>query len=164
VVYAEALSTKAVIAALRSGRSFVTRRPDGVEAYLTATRPGQAAFVGGEVYGGVGDPVDVTLRVRRGGGCTAKLITGDGVVATTALTADDQTVEATIPVPAAGGYVRAEVRGHGHTYPGLPLASDGDMEALTNPVWLTVGDPPAGYRPATAPPAARSGPRRVVTV
>lgn len=161
VVYADALSTTGVIGALRAGRAFVTRRPDGVECYLTATRPGQAAIVGGDVYGGAGDPVDVRLRIRRGGGMRAIILTQAGTLSTTRLTADDQTLEATVPVPTAGGFVRVEVRGDGHTYPGQPLASEGDMECLTNPIFLTVGDPPAGYRPMSAPPPAQPGPRRV---
>ncbi|WP_007517155.1 CehA/McbA family metallohydrolase [Pseudofrankia saprophytica] len=161
VVYADALETKAVIAALRAGRSFVTRRPDGVECYLTASRERQRAIVGGEVFGASGDPVGVQVRVRRAGGMRATVITQAGTLSTTAVTSDDQTIEATIPIPPGGGYVRVEVRGGGHTHEGLPLATEGDMECLTNPIWLTVGDPPASLRPMTAPPPARPGPRRV---
>lgn len=164
VVYADALSTKAVIGALQAGRAFVTRRPDGAEVYLTATRPGQAAIVGGEIYGGAGDPIDVKVRIRRGGGMRAIILTQAGALSTTRLTADDQTLEATIPLPPGGGLVRVEVRGNGHTYDGRPLAAEGDMEALTNPIFFTVGDPPPGYRPMTAPPAAQPGPRRVAAV
>jgi hypothetical protein len=161
VVHADSLSTKGVIGALRAGRSFVTRRPDGAEIYLTATRPGgQAAIVGGDVYGAAGDPVAVTVRVRRGGGLRAILLTQAGTLSTTPLTTDDQTLEATVPIPPGGGFVRVEVRGNGHTYADLPLAAEGDMEALTNPIFLNVGDPPAGYRAMTAPPPATPGPRR----
>ncbi|MBL7512550.1 CehA/McbA family metallohydrolase, partial [Frankia nepalensis] len=170
IVYADALETRAVVAALRAGRSFVTRRPDGVECYLTATRPGQQAIVGGTVYGAAGDPVEVKVRIRRGGGYRAILLTQDGVLSTTPLTADDQTIEATIPIPAGatdkgagGGFVRVEVRGARRDYPGQPLAGELDMECLTNPIFLAAGDPPADLRPMTAPPPDRPGPRRVTT-
>ena len=163
VVYADALETKAVIAALRAGRSFVTRRPDGAECYLTASRENQRAIVGGEVFGGAGDPVSVQVRVRRAGGMRATVITQAGTLSTTQVTSDDQTIEATVPIPPAGGYVRVEVRGSGHTYEGMPLAAEGDMECLTNPIWLTVGNPPANLRPTTAPPPDRPGPRRTST-
>ena len=66
-----------------------------------------------------------------------------------------------MPIPSAGGFVRVEVRGNGHTYPGQPLATEGDMECLTNPIFLTVGNAPPGYRPMTAPPSEHPGPRRV---
>ncbi len=38
VVYAERLETRALVDALRQGRCFITRRPDGGELYLSATR------------------------------------------------------------------------------------------------------------------------------
>jgi hypothetical protein len=91
------------------------------------------------------------------------LISAGSTVTTSALRADDQTVEATLRIPPGGTYVRVEVRGQERTYPAAPipgLARELDMECLTNPIWLIVGDPPAGYRPEHAPPPARTGPRR----
>ena len=81
-------------------------------------------------------------------------------ISTTQLSSDDQTVTATVPIPPGGGYVRAEVRGQDRPDPANPQASEGDMEALSNPVFLVVGDPPAGYVAESAPAPTRSGPRR----
>ena len=154
VVHAQALSKRAVVDALRAGRSFITRRPDGVELYLSASLGEQRQISGGTVYGAPPDVVAVEVVVRRGGGMRL-VVLRDGVpVQTTALTSDEETVRYETPV-GAGGFVRAEVRGQPTVVPGAPRASSLDMEALTNPVWLQVGEPPAGAAPdPTAPPAA----------
>ena len=68
VVYARRLAQSDVVEALRAGRSFVTRSPDGVEVYLTATRPGQETYVGGRVYGDVGLVVARVLNTAHFGG------------------------------------------------------------------------------------------------
>lgn len=161
VVFADQLSKNAVIGALKAGRCFITRAPDGVELYLGATRPGQAASVGGNIYGDAGDPVAVSARVRRAGGMRLTFISGGKPISTTQLGSDDQTVTATVPIPPGGGYVRAEVRGQDRPDPTNPQASEGDMEALSNPVFLVVGDPPADYAAESAPVPTRSGPRRI---
>lgn len=160
VVYADRLATRDVVAALKAGRSFITRTPDGVEIYLSAARPGQAVGVGGTVYGAPGDPVTVTAQVRRGGGMRLVLISGGTPVFTRPLAGDDETVQTVVPIPAAGGYVRAEVRGIPRPNPVNPKASQGDMEALTNPVRLVVGDPPPGYVAEVPPVPSEVGPRR----
>ncbi|GAA2502312.1 CehA/McbA family metallohydrolase [Terrabacter carboxydivorans] len=160
IVYAEQLSKSAVIKALKAGRCFITRAPDGVELYLSGSRPGQAAFVGGDVYGAVGDQVTVTARVRRGGGMRLTFVSAGAPVQTVPLSSDDQSVEITVPIPPGGGYVRAEVRGQERPVIGNPAASEGDMEAITNPVFLTVGDLPNGYIARTAPVPDHPGPRR----
>jgi hypothetical protein len=160
VVYARSLSKRDVVAALRAGRSFVTRRPDGVECYLTATRPGQSADVGGSVYGAAGDGATVRALVRGGEGYRLVLWSGGRAVSTTPLTTNEQTVEAGVRIPPGGSYVRAEVRGRTRRYAGRPLALELDMECLTNPIWLVVGDVPAGAPSGQAPPPERPGPRR----
>lgn len=160
VVYTRRLAQPDVVEALRAGRCFVTRAPDGVEVYLTATRPGQETYVGGSVYGDAGDPVTVRARVRRGTGMRLTLISQGTKVHTRQLDGDDVTVEVSLPVPQEGGYVRAEVRGSPRPRPGNRRASELDMEAFTNPVWLVVGDPPPGYTAERAPVPQRAGPRR----
>lgn len=162
VVYAQQLSKPAVISALKAGRCFITRSPDGVELYLGASRPGQETFVGGNIYGDAGDPVTVTARVRRAGGMRLIFTSQGKVVATIPMTSDDQTVHTTVPIPPGGGYVRAEVRGTDRPNPTNPTASEGDMEALSNPVFLVVGDAPANYIAESAPIPPHTGPRRVV--
>jgi len=161
VVYALALSKPAIIAALKAGRCFITRAPDGVELYLGASRPGQQTYVGGEVYGAVGDLVTVMARVRRAAGMRLAFISQGVAVRTVILDSDDQTVEVAVPIPAGGGYVRAEVRGQSRPNPSNPAASEGDMEAISNPVFLVVGTVPSGYVAQSAPIPALAGPRRV---
>jgi hypothetical protein len=60
-----------VVAALKAGRSFVTRLPDGVELYLTATGvDGQRQIMGGTVSTGAPtDVVEFEVLVRRRGAC-----------------------------------------------------------------------------------------------
>ena len=149
VVYASALSKPAVVAALKAGRSFVTRRPDGVECYLTgrSTDGRQHTYLGGTVYGDVGDPVVVSARVRRAGGMRLTFISGAAPVSTIPLDDDDATVTTTVPIPPGGGYLRGEVRSRPRPVPGNPTASATDMECLTNPILLGIGDHTPGYRP-----------------
>ena len=151
-VHAEALSPAALVAALRAGRSFTSRTAEGPEVYLSATRPGQRAVVGGTVFGDVGDLVDVQVVVRGAGGSRLLLISGGATVQVVELASDDETVTAQVPVTPGGGYVRAEVRGEVRLDPTNPTAGEMDMDALTNPVFLEVGDPPAGTTPDLTPP------------
>lgn len=153
VVYADALAKEPVVAALRAGRSFVTSGPDGVEVYLAAASADrrQLTGVGGTVWGGAGDPVTVTARVRAGGGHRLRLLAGTGLVAERQLTGDDVTLELQTRIPRRAGFVRAEVR---------PTRGR-RMEAFTNPILLRVGDPPPDDRTAWyAPPPPDPGPRR----
>ena len=168
VVYAERLEKRALVDALRAGRSFVTRLPDGVEAYLTATGPaGQRVIVGGSVYGEAGDVADVSVHVRRGSvdGPLRVIVWANGApLSTTPVGGDEIVVTARVPVGPTGGYVRAEVRGLPFVDEAAPLASRMDMEAFTNPIFLVNGAPPggaAGSPPpgAATPPAARPAPR-----
>lgn len=158
VVWAQELSSAGIVAALRSGRSYVTRRPDRVEVELRARAADQDVGVGGTLHGRPGDVVEVTATLRRATGMHLTLLTGDGSISTYPITSDDQTFLAALPVPRRGGYVRAEVRG---SVPGdrhSPSASETDMEAFTNPIFLAVGDPTdrpddAGAGTAPGPPA-----------
>ncbi len=155
VVYADALSRDGIVAALKAGRGFVTRRPPrqgGAEVYLSATGPeGQRRIVGGTVYGQPADTADFSALVRKGSGMRLVLLRDGTPVLTRPITSDEQTVTLAQPV-GAGGYVRAELRGEPFTDPDNPAASRLDMEALTNPIFLTQGPPPAGDGPVDAPP------------
>ncbi len=162
VVHARRLAKRDVIAAVRAGRSFITKAPDGVELYLFARRPGQCTHTGGTVWGDVGDPVTISCRVRRGAGRRLLLIAQGAVFSVTQLSDDDEVVKVQVAVPPGGGYVRAEVRGQPDLQPTNPKASSGDMEALSNPIWLVVGDPPADYVAEEPPVPDHSGPRRTM--
>jgi hypothetical protein len=159
VVHAPALSTRAVVEGLRQGRSFITRLPSGVEAYLSVTLPGQRAIMGGTVWGDPTDVAQVEVVVRRAAGMRLVLVRDGAPVSVTPLATDDETVTASMPV-GAGGFVRAEVRGESEILPDTPLGSRLDLEALTNPVWIEVGDPPPGTAPDLTQPPSRVGPRR----
>lgn len=144
VVYADALAREPVVTALRAGRSFITRAPDGVEIYLTATGPGaQSTYTGGRIYGTTHDAVTVSALVRRGGGMRLKLVSAEGQVSETQLDSDEQTISLDTTLEA--GFIRAEVRSHG-------LFA---MEALTNPIRFVIGDRPAHTGPQSAPPPPR---------
>ena len=159
VVHAPALSKRAVVDALRAGRSFITRLPSGVEVYLSVSLAGQRQIMGGTVYGDAADAVDVEVVVRRAAGMRLVLLRDGAPVGVTPLASDDETVRARVPI-GPGGFVRAEVRGENEIFPDRFLASRMDMEALTNPVWLEVGDPPPGAEPDSTMPPDRVGPRR----
>jgi hypothetical protein len=152
VVYAEQLSRDAVIDAVRRGRSFVTRSPNGVEIYLGArTSAGQETFTGGQIYGDVGDQVTVAVHVRRAGGMRLRFITEQGTAHDVRLESDDITIERTVRIGREHGFVRAEVRGEARP-PGVLPVPQLDMEAFTNPIRLVVGEIPVGSKPEFAPP------------
>ncbi|MBW3557512.1 MAG: CehA/McbA family metallohydrolase, partial [Actinobacteria bacterium] len=159
VVFAQQLSKRAIVDALKQGRSFVTRLPAGVELYLSARGPsGQAQVVGGTIYGEAADHAAVEILVRQGAGMRLIVLRDGSPISVTTLSSDEQTVPVAVPV-GPGGYVRAEVRGRPELDPQRPTAGRLDMEAFTNPIFLVRGEPPAGHRPVTAPPGP-PGPRR----
>ena len=151
VVYATALSRDAIVDAVQAGRSFVTRQPNGVEIYLTATGSGgQETYTGGTLWGDVGELVTVRVLVRRAAGMRLSLRTETGEVLSAEMQSDEQTIEAMVSIGAEHSFVRAEIRtGQGRLLPVPQL----DMEAFTNPIRLQVGDPPAGTAPEVAPPS-----------
>lgn len=155
VVYADSLSREGVVAALKAGRAFVTRRTPlegGAEVYLSATEPdGQRQIVGGTIYGQSTDTAEFSALVCNGSGMRLVLLLDGTQVLTQPITSDEQTVTLTQPV-ATGGYVRAELRGEPFTDAENPAASRLDMEAITNPIFLVNGPEPAGNEPQEAPP------------
>jgi len=160
VVYAERLAKTDIVAALRKGRSFVTRRPDGVELYLTgAARQGQRQIVGGTLYGAQSDVAEIEVLVRRATGMRLLILRDGEPISVTPITADAQTVTAAVPIGPFGGAVRAEVRSVPQIDPAAPRAGRTDMEAFTNPILLVNGPVPADAAPVFAPPGP-PGPRR----
>lgn len=143
VVYAESLSKQDIVSALKKGRSFVTRTPKGPELYLTATGPqGQRQMVGDTIYGAAADTAKFSVLVKGGAGMRLILLRDGAPVHAAQITKDEQVVTLDQRI-GAGGYVRAELRGSPALYPNAPQASRGDMEALTNPIFLVQG-PQAG--------------------
>jgi len=161
VVHAEALSKRAVVDALKQGRSFVTRLPDGIELYLAGTGvDGQRQIMGGTLYGALTDLATFDIVVRRAAGMRLTVIRDGAVAAVVPITADEQTVRYEAPIR-AGGFVRVEVRGEPFFGgPEAPLASRTDLEAFSNPVFLRLGPPPVGTQADLTAPPAQLGPRR----
>jgi hypothetical protein len=157
VVHADALSKPAVVDALEAGRSFISKSPTGPELYLSATAgegaPGeQRQIVGGTIYGDPATRAKVSVLVRGGSGRRLELLRDGERFQTTPITSDEQTVTVEQPV-GTGGFVRAELRGSPRTDPN-PRASELDMEALTNPIFLERGAVPPGTAPdPTLPPS-----------
>jgi hypothetical protein len=96
-----------VLAALREGRSFVSESPRGPQLYLEEERG-----LGGRV----------TVEVRDGAGAALLLVSDAGTIETAAVNASAW--ERSFDVPAGAGYVRAQL-----------VAVNGDIRALTNPLW-----------------------------
>jgi predicted metal-dependent phosphoesterase TrpH len=159
VVHADALATRELVAALRAGRSFVTRVPHGVELYLTAAGPGeQRQILGGTIHGEPGEVTEVELLVRRAAGMALVVTVSGTPVHGEVITADEQTVRLPVPI-VDGGYVRAEVRRGPHLVLPDLTPSDGGMEAFTNPIFLATGQPPESHEPVDPTrPAGRGAP------
>ena len=157
-VYADNLSKAAIVEALKQGRNFISRLPDGGEVYLSATgASNQHQVVGGTIYGEATDVAHVEMLVRRGAGMKLAFIhsnLGDAhpaVPVTVPVTTDEQVVKMDVPIGRAGGYVRAELHGTMYLPPGNPLGGHLDMESFTNPLFLVNGPVPAGTEPFYAP-------------
>jgi hypothetical protein len=152
IVYADALSKKGVVAALKAGRGFVTSSPKGAGLYLSATGPaGQRQIVGGTIYGEATDTARFSVLVRKGADKILILLRDGQQEKATPITSGEQTVTLDQSI-GSGGYVRAELRGESSVDPTNPVAGKGPMEALTNPIFLVQGPQPEGNEPQTAPP------------
>jgi hypothetical protein len=96
-----------ILAALREGRSFISESPRGPQLYLEPDR---------------GRSGRVSAEVRDGVGTTLLLLSDSGSVA--AAPVNDIIWDRAFDVPAGPSYVRAQL-----------VAANGDVRALTNPVW-----------------------------
>ena len=145
-VYARNRTPRAILDAVRAGRTFVASEPPalgGARLLLTARetrRHGRKAMVGGTVAPGV--PLAVTVEVRNGEGNTLRLISGGQVVAEQAVTRPQETHTFPLVLP-AGGWVRSEI-----------FINDGYwMTALTSPIFAE-----GEAAPGTVAARATSGP------
>ncbi len=96
-----------IMAALREGRSFVSESPRGPQLYLEPDR---------------GRTGRVVVEVRDGAGATLALLSDSGAIE--AAPVNDAAWDRAFDLPAGSRYVRAQV-----------VAANGDLRALTNPVW-----------------------------
>ncbi|MFG1609240.1 CehA/McbA family metallohydrolase [Actinoplanes sp. NPDC049265] len=122
VVRATGLDRRAILAALRSGHSWIAESA-AVNLSFTAASPTRTAHIGDRLPAAPTTPVQVALTVTGAPGATARLISDQGVRVTTPLPADGTVSWPTVPQNSR--YVRAEVR-----------RADSSMVALTNPIFL----------------------------
>ncbi|WP_329362942.1 CehA/McbA family metallohydrolase [Streptomyces sp. NBC_00669] len=124
VVFAEELSTQAVLAAIRAGRSWIAGSAD-VDVSFTAGADGRVAGVG-ERLATQGRPVEVRAAVRGVPTATVSFHTDRGKVHRASLPDDGPGVVRWETTAEDSAFVRVEVR-----HP------DGAAAALTNPIILT---------------------------
>jgi len=107
------LTAEAILDAVRAGRCFISDSPAGPQIYLSR-----------EDYA-------VSARVVGGIGTALALVGASGIIATEAVTTDDQTWSFAINILGKGQtYVRAQIHGE-----------HGGFRALSNPIWLKDPDP-----------------------
>jgi len=106
-VHVEGVPTvAAILAALRDGRSFVSESPRGPQVYLDADR-GRAGRI--------------SIETRDAGSARLEVFTAVGSIASKPATGDPLVFE----IPSDARFVRAQLVGE-----------NGDVRALTNPLWL----------------------------
>lgn len=132
VVHAAALSTSALVDALRGGRSYVAES-SAVTVELTAScRSGDSALTAGPgetLVVAPAAPVTVTAAVSGAPGTRLALITAAGCVAKVLVDRSGEGRLEWIADPGRAGFARVEVR--------RPTrGGTSSMAALTNPVWL----------------------------
>jgi hypothetical protein len=132
VVLADDLTTPAVIAGLKAGRTWIAES-SGVNLSLAAAAGGARAGIGERLPVSPGEPVTLTLDVSGVPGGTAAFITDEGQAFSQALPASGSATVTWRTAAAASAYVRADVR-HPVTSPAADLP--GAMAALTNPIFL----------------------------
>ncbi|WP_433547091.1 CehA/McbA family metallohydrolase [Streptomyces sp. CA-294286] len=127
VVLADALSREAILAGLRSGRSYVTESSALSLTLTVSDARGRTATLGGRLAAPRTAPVTVRLTVEGAApGCTTHLVTDQGTVRSGPTGGTEWT-----STPSYASYVRAEVR-HPVAVAGLP----GPLAAFSNPVFL----------------------------
>ena len=131
VVMAEELSTRAILAGLRAGRSWIAES-QSIDLSFTASSGDRSADIGEQLETD-GEIVDVVATVRHGvASGIVSIYTDAGEVHRQALPETGSGVVSWCTRAAESSYVRVEIR-----HPDGPGGSDGAMAALTNPIILT---------------------------
>ncbi|MCW2571217.1 MAG: hypothetical protein JWO88_1275 [Frankiales bacterium] len=162
-VHTSAQTERAVLDALRAGRTSLSTSPVGAFVTLEADADGDGVFegLGGDELAVARSSVTLRVRVQRGPGMQLLVYEAPGRTATPLLdvtvTGIDETHTLTATMPAGTHWWRAEVRGYG-TPPGLTTDPQADipkqpdqLQAMTSPVFATSGQP-AVPQPAIALP------------
>ncbi|MEU5685453.1 phosphoesterase [Streptomyces venezuelae] len=132
VVLADDLTREAIQDGIRRGRSYVAESNSVELAFSAAGGKGRHAGIGGRLDVDRDDPVTVRLDVKGAPGCTARIVTDQGVLHTSPALPESGTGTVEWRTTASyAAYVRAEVR-HAPVTPGLP----GPLTAFTNPIFL----------------------------
>jgi hypothetical protein len=102
------LSSKSILEALKAGQAFLTDSPDGPELYISREND------------------LITIRTVAGKGTALVLVGATGIIATEAITDDDQSWSFALNILGKGQpYVRAQLVGE-----------VGEIRALSNALWL----------------------------
>jgi hypothetical protein len=141
VVYADDLTTSAVMSGLRAGRNWIAESAS-VRLTFTATAAGRQAGIAETLTARADAPVDVRLEVAGVPNGTVRFITDEGQMHQESLPASGTGTVVWRTTPSLAAYVRAEVRhpmadgspGKGNTMG--PALVWGPMAALTNPIFL----------------------------
>ncbi|HZX37182.1 MAG TPA: CehA/McbA family metallohydrolase [Streptomyces sp.] len=131
VVLADELSREAILDGIRAGHSYVAESSAVSLSFSAAGGRGGHAGIGERLRVDADDPVTVRLEVSGAPNCSARIVTDQGVLHTSALPASGTGTVEWGTTASYAAYVRAEVR-RAPVVPGLP----GPLVAFTNPVFL----------------------------
>jgi hypothetical protein len=129
-VYAETLTTEAILAGVRAGHVFISADVTMPQLFLTASIGDQTAMMGDRLHGY--EPAVVRCQVIGGQGYMLRLVGAQGQLSWEPISDDDMTVELSVNL-AEQRYIRAEVRS-------VPLRSgelpdEQTILALSNPIF-----------------------------
>lgn len=112
-----------LLAALRTGHTFISDAPRGAQLYLASG----SAMMGDSVPRPASDHLEISLRVVNGTGMRAVIVGADGMLAEGTVTRADHTL--TFDVQLGGTrYVRAQLE--------VPNSDPSLIRALTNPIYI----------------------------
>jgi hypothetical protein len=131
-LWLEELSVAACLAALKSGRVFVSESPAGPRLELEVN----GVAMGGSLTMAAAQPGRVRVRVDAAEETELRLVTGSGEAARRRLSAGQRTEEIELELTAATGFVRSE----------LWHASEERVVALSNPVYYASSDSAARHQ------------------
>ncbi|MFI2617967.1 CehA/McbA family metallohydrolase [Streptomyces sp. NPDC018584] len=132
VVLADDLTREAIQEGLRRGRSYVAESKEVELTFSAAGGRGRHADIGERLTVDHDTPVTVRLDVKGAPGCTARLITDQGVLHTSPpLPASGTGTVEWRTTPSYAAYVRAEIR-----HPTTTAALPGALRGFTNPIFL----------------------------
>jgi hypothetical protein len=168
-VLAKAQTERALLDALRAGRTTLSSSPVGAFVTIEADADGDGVYegVGGDELVVTAPTVKLRIRVQRAPGMTLLVYGAPGRSAapllTVVVTSADETHTLTVPMSAATRWWRAEVRGYGppsgmttDVTANVPKSPD-QLQAMTSPVFATTGAP-AQPQPAIALPPLTGAP------